>query len=421
MRVGTRHRARDPRPAEDADEDVLPLPGGLRRRARTRRRARSASASRVRFRCRTATAIEWTVKLGLALGCEIAPRAVFARKNYFYPDLPKGYQISQYDMPSCINGKVIVPLADGDHAVGIVRAHLEEDAAKNVHVGGRTGRIGGADYTLVDYNRGGTPLVEIVDGARHPLGRGGEALPPAPAPDDRRARHLRRGDGEGDAARRRQRLRPPGRLRRAAHAVRDQEHELVHLRRPRDRRGGGAPDRGLGVRWRGRPGDLRLRRRLREADASADEGGGRRLPLLPRARPRCRSSRRPSSSSDCGRSCPCCRRSGSPVSERLDHERALVLVTGGLDGLWEATVAAGADGVAAANVIANNVVAAGVDPARSPPASLRGSCEARDRIPRSAFDEAIGRLGEPGFAADAVPRPGGRSPTSPSWSRSSTR
>jgi aspartyl-tRNA(Asn)/glutamyl-tRNA(Gln) amidotransferase subunit B len=108
------------------------------------------------------TAIEWTIKLGLALDCEIAPRAVFARKNYFYPDLPKGYQISQYDLPSCIDGKVLVPLPEGEHEVGIVRAHLEEDAAKNVHVGGRTGRIGGATTTLVDYNRGGTPLVEIV-------------------------------------------------------------------------------------------------------------------------------------------------------------------------------------------------------------------------------------------------------------------
>jgi aspartyl-tRNA(Asn)/glutamyl-tRNA(Gln) amidotransferase subunit B len=108
------------------------------------------------------TAVEWTLKLGLALGCEIAPRAVFARKHYFYPDLPKGYQISQYDLPSCINGKVIVTTSDGDHVIGIVRAHLEEDAAKTTHVGGRTGRIGGADYSLVDFNRGGTPLVEIV-------------------------------------------------------------------------------------------------------------------------------------------------------------------------------------------------------------------------------------------------------------------
>ena len=117
-------------------------------------------------RCRSPneTALEWTIKLGLALDCEIASRAVFARKNYFYPDLPKGYQISQYDLPSCTNGKVLVPTADGDHEIGIVRAHLEEDAAKTTHVGGRTGRIGGADYSLVDFNRGGTPLVEIVTG-----------------------------------------------------------------------------------------------------------------------------------------------------------------------------------------------------------------------------------------------------------------
>ena len=81
-------------------------------------------------------AIEWTIKLGLALDCEIAPHAVFSRKNYFYPDLPKGYQISQYDLPSCTNGKVLVPTAEGDHEIGIVRAHLEEDAAKTTHVGG---------------------------------------------------------------------------------------------------------------------------------------------------------------------------------------------------------------------------------------------------------------------------------------------
>jgi aspartyl-tRNA(Asn)/glutamyl-tRNA(Gln) amidotransferase subunit B len=109
-----------------------------------------------------ATAVEWTIKLGLALGCEIAERAVFARKNYFYPDLPKGYQISQYDQPLCIDGKVLVPLEDGEHEVGIVRAHLEEDAAKTIHVGGASGRIGGASHSLVDFNRGGTPLVEIV-------------------------------------------------------------------------------------------------------------------------------------------------------------------------------------------------------------------------------------------------------------------
>jgi len=107
-------------------------------------------------------AVDWTVKLGLALGCEIAPRAVFHRKNYFYFDLPKGYQISQYDEPLCVNGHFAVPRDAGDLDVGIVRAHLEEDAAKTVHVGGAGGRIVGAGRSLVDFNRGGTPLVEIV-------------------------------------------------------------------------------------------------------------------------------------------------------------------------------------------------------------------------------------------------------------------
>src|SRR5204863_6696251 len=108
------------------------------------------------------TAIEWTLKLGLALGCDIAPRALFHRKHYPDPDLPKGYQISQYDEPLCVNGSFVVPGDDGDLEVGIVRAHLEEDAAKTIHVGGATGRIVGAAHSNIDFNRGGTPLVEIV-------------------------------------------------------------------------------------------------------------------------------------------------------------------------------------------------------------------------------------------------------------------
>ena len=107
-------------------------------------------------------AIEWTIRLGSALGCTIAPRSLFHRKNYFYPDLPKGYQISQYDSPLCENGRVIVPREEGSFEVGITRAHLEEDAAKTVHLGGSEGRISGAEVSLVDFNRGGTPLVEIV-------------------------------------------------------------------------------------------------------------------------------------------------------------------------------------------------------------------------------------------------------------------
>jgi aspartyl-tRNA(Asn)/glutamyl-tRNA(Gln) amidotransferase subunit B len=107
-------------------------------------------------------AVDWTILLGLALGCEIAPRAIFHRKNYFYPDNPKGYQISQYDEPLCVNGRVVVPGSESDTEVEIVRAHLEEDAAKTVHVGGAEGRIHGAETSLVDFNRAGTPLVEIV-------------------------------------------------------------------------------------------------------------------------------------------------------------------------------------------------------------------------------------------------------------------
>jgi aspartyl-tRNA(Asn)/glutamyl-tRNA(Gln) amidotransferase subunit B len=106
-------------------------------------------------------AVEWTIKLGLALGSEIAERAVFSRKNYFYPDNPKGYQISQYDLPLCVGGRLVVP-GEPEFEVGFVRAHLEEDAAKTVHRGGGTGRKVGAERSLIDFNRGGTPLVEIV-------------------------------------------------------------------------------------------------------------------------------------------------------------------------------------------------------------------------------------------------------------------
>ena len=106
-------------------------------------------------------AVELGVMAGLALNCEVAPRAIFARKNYFYPDLPKGYQISQFDAPICTNGYLDVPVPEGTVRVGITRVHLEEDAAKNVHVG-ESGRMHGSVGSLVDFNRGGTPLIEIV-------------------------------------------------------------------------------------------------------------------------------------------------------------------------------------------------------------------------------------------------------------------
>jgi aspartyl-tRNA(Asn)/glutamyl-tRNA(Gln) amidotransferase subunit B len=108
-------------------------------------------------------AIESSIRLGLALGCEIAETSRFARKNYFYPDLAKNYQISQYDEPIAYEGSVEVELEDGRvFQIPIERAHMEEDAGKLTHVGGATGRIHGAEYSLVDYNRAGVPLVEIV-------------------------------------------------------------------------------------------------------------------------------------------------------------------------------------------------------------------------------------------------------------------
>jgi aspartyl-tRNA(Asn)/glutamyl-tRNA(Gln) amidotransferase subunit B len=345
-------------------------------------------------------AIEWTIKLGLALGCEIAPRAVFSRKNYFYPDLPKGYQISQYDLPSCTNGRVLVPLPEGDHAVGIVRAHLEEDAAKNVHVGGRTGRIGGADYTLVDYNRGGTPLVEIVG-----------------APDIHSAEEAKRflqllrqtivELGISDAEMEKGTLRVDANV-----SVRPAGSDELRTRcEIKNMNSFTFVARGIEAEvarqiavWESggevvqetydfdaASGKLTARRAKEEADdyryfpepdlvpveppAELVERLRAELPVLPAERIR-------------------------SVGDRLDHERALVLVTGGLDGLWEATVAAGADGVAAYNVIANNVVAAGVAPSQVPAPELARLIGARDRIPRAALDEAIAKLGEPGFSAD---------------------
>ncbi|MBX6372083.1 MAG: Asp-tRNA(Asn)/Glu-tRNA(Gln) amidotransferase subunit GatB [Acidothermus sp.] len=107
-------------------------------------------------------AVEATIRIGLALHCTIAPWCRFARKNYFYPDMPKNFQISQYDEPLCTDGYLDVEVDDRVFRIGIERVHLEEDTGKSLHVGGATGRIHGADYSLVDYNRAGIPLVEIV-------------------------------------------------------------------------------------------------------------------------------------------------------------------------------------------------------------------------------------------------------------------
>ena len=120
-------------------------------------------------------AVEYAIKIGLALNCEIAQYCRFARKNYFYPDLTKAFQTSQSDEPIAHDGYVDVELEDGTmFRVEIERAHMEEDAGKNTHIGGADGRIQGADHSLVDYNRAGVPLVEIVT---RPIEGAGERAP----------------------------------------------------------------------------------------------------------------------------------------------------------------------------------------------------------------------------------------------------
>jgi aspartyl-tRNA(Asn)/glutamyl-tRNA(Gln) amidotransferase subunit B len=120
-------------------------------------------------------AVESAIRIGLALNCEIAPWGRFARKNYFYPDQPKNYQISQYDEPIAINGYLEIPLDDGSTwRVEIERAHMEEDTGKLTHLGSDTGRIEGATTSLLDFNRAGVPLVEIVT---KPIEGAGERAP----------------------------------------------------------------------------------------------------------------------------------------------------------------------------------------------------------------------------------------------------
>ena len=346
-------------------------------------------------------AIEWTIKLGLALDCEIAEHAVFARKNYFYPDLPKGYQISQYDLPSCIGGKVLLPTADGDRVIGIVRAHLEEDAAKTVHVGGRSGRIGGADASLVDYNRGGTPLVEIVT-----------------APDIRTAEEAKRflqllrqfivelgiSDAEMEKGTLRVdanvSVRPAGSDELRTRTEIKNMNSFNFIARGIDAevaRQIGVWESGDEVRQQtydfdAGTGTLTARRTKEEADDYRYFPEPDLVPVEPPAE-LVESLRAEVPESPAAR----IRR----IEPALDLERATVLVTGGLDRLWDETVAAGADGVAAANVIANTLVGAGIDPAAVPAGELAKLVDARDRIPRTAFDEAISKLGDAGFNADS--------------------
>jgi aspartyl-tRNA(Asn)/glutamyl-tRNA(Gln) amidotransferase subunit B len=350
-----------------------------------------------------ATAIEWTIKLGLALGCDVAERALFHRKNYFYRDLPKGYQISQYDLPLCTEGAFRLPGADTDSEIGIVRAHLEEDAAKSVHVGGAGGRSVRADYSLVDFNRGGTPLVEIVT-----------------KPDIRSA----------DEAKRFLQL-----LRQTVIelGISDAEMEKGTLR----------ADANVSVRQSGET-DYRTRTELKnmnsftfiargiEAEVARQielyESGGQVVQETYDYDPdtNALTPHRAKEEADDYRYFP------EPDLVPLEPERGLVErlraelpelpgarirrfesqygvpyydaevlnAARGLAELFERVVGAGSEAKAASNVLMNQFAAAGVDPASVDAGELSKLIQERDRIPRNVFLEALAASGEPDFAAD---------------------
>ena len=341
-------------------------------------------------------AIEWTIRLGLALGCEIAPRAVFHRKNYFYPDNPKGYQISQYNEPLCISGSFAVPGPDGEKRVGIVRAHLEEDAAKNVHVGGSGGRIHGADRTLVDFNRAGTPLVEIVtapdlhsaDEAKRFLQLLRQTVRELGISSAEMQEGSMRFDvnvsvrPEGlDELRTRTELKNINSFNFAAQGIDREiqrqiaiyeaggevEQETLHFVPGRE----DAPP----LRSKEEAQDYRY---FPEPDLVAIEPSAE---LVERAR------------ADVGEL------PGARI-ERLEAELGYALaegvVTSGRDELYSRT---GGDRRTVANVIMNELAAAAVDPAAVDPQELGKLVEARERIPRDAFTKALAASGDAGFSA----------------------
>ena len=210
----TRHRARGARPARHQHQDVLRLRANAYRRAAQHARLipYMPRAARARCRCPTPRRSGSARAAALALGCTVHPVSIFARKNYFYPDLPKGYQISQFDRPLATggSGRASSRRSAGRISIGVTRLHLEEDAGKSLH-----DRLPGR--TAVDLNRAGVPLAEIVSEPDMRSRRRGARLPHAAAsscwstPACQRLQH-----GEGHPAGRRQRLGPAGRATRSS-------------------------------------------------------------------------------------------------------------------------------------------------------------------------------------------------------------
>jgi aspartyl-tRNA(Asn)/glutamyl-tRNA(Gln) amidotransferase subunit B len=343
------------------------------------------------------TAVEWTVKLGLALGCTIAERAVFHRKNYFYPDNPKAYQISQYDEPLCTEGRLLVPGPDGDHEVGIVRVHLEEDAAKTVHVGGAGGRIGGAAHSLVDFNRCGTPLVEIVtrpdlhsaDQAKRFLQLLRQTVIELGVSDAEMEKGTLRADANVS-------VRPAGSAELRTRTELKNVNSFNFIARGIE----AEVARQIGVWESGgqvvqetfffhpATNDLTPRRLKEEADDYRYFPEPDLVPVEPPAelvdRLRLEIPEAPGAR---------IRRLEADVGFDL----AEGLVTTGRDALYARVPG---DRRAVANVLMNQLAGAGVDPASVNGNELGKLIEARDRIPRGAFTDALAASGDPGFSAD---------------------
>jgi aspartyl-tRNA(Asn)/glutamyl-tRNA(Gln) amidotransferase subunit B len=344
-------------------------------------------------------AIEECIKLGLALDCTIADRAVFHRKHYFYPDLPKAYQISQYDDPLCAHGKLDVPTPDGVVTIGITRAHLEEDAAKNVHVAA-SGRIHGATATLVDFNRGGTPLVEIVtepdirdaDTAKRFLQLLRQMVVELGLSDAELEKGSMRFDvnvsvrpAGSDELRTRTELKNMNSFSFAAKGI---EREIARQIKVYEE--GGTVDQET---LHFDPGHEESPP-MRSKEEAQDYRYFPEPDLVPVHPPdevveRLRGEIGELPGARIAR-----------LAGTLSFYDADVLVTGGLDRLWSDVVGAGADAKEAANVLANQFVAAGVAPESANAGELAKLVDARSTITRSAFDEALAKVGDPGFTAD---------------------
>jgi aspartyl-tRNA(Asn)/glutamyl-tRNA(Gln) amidotransferase subunit B len=344
-------------------------------------------------------AIEDTIKLGLALGSEIAERAVFHRKNYFYPDNPKAYQISQYDEPLCVGGHLDVATEDGVVGIGMVRAHLEEDAAKNVHVAA-SGRIHGATATLVDFNRCGSPLVEIVtqpdihspDVAKRFLQLLRQTIVELGISDAELEKGTMRFDVNvsvrpkgSNELRTRTELKNMNSFNFAAQGIRKEVERQIAIYES-----GGTVEQET-LHFDPVHEDSPPLRSKEEAQDYRYFPEPDLVPVHPPAelveRLRTEIGELPSAR---------IRR----IARTLSFYDADVLVTGGLDRLWSKVVDEGVDPKETANVLANAFVATGVDPEHVSPAELAKLVAARSELQREAFDEALTHVGDDGFAAE---------------------